>query len=164
MLTGRVEAYINEAQYDEVSGYTNPEESPHDFFNVGHTSTSISLASGLAKARDLAGRSENIIALIGDGSLSGGEALEGLNVVALIREMVTAAVDSGTSVKADIDHALALSLARNAAIPQGQVLGNAEMDNIVNELFACDNVNYTPSGEPVIAIMKQQDIEHLFDR
>ena len=90
--------------------------------------------------------------------------IEGLNVVALIREMVTAAVDSGTSVKTDIDHALALSLARNAAIPQGQVLGNAEMDNIVNELFACDNVNYTPSGEPVIAIMKQQDIEHLFDR
>ena len=81
MLTGRVEAYINEAQYDEVSGYTNPEESPHDFFNVGHTSTSISLASGLAKARDLAGRRENIIALIGDGSMSGGEALEGLNVV-----------------------------------------------------------------------------------
>ena len=81
MLTGRVEAYIDEDKYDEVSGYTNPEESPHDFFNVGHTSTSISLASGLAKARDLAGRSENIIALIGDGSLSGGEALEGLNVV-----------------------------------------------------------------------------------
>ena len=81
MLTGRVEAYINEAEYDEVSGYTNPEESPHDFFNVGHTSTSISLASGLAKARDLTGRRENVIALIGDGSLSGGEALEGLNVV-----------------------------------------------------------------------------------
>ena len=81
MLTGRVEAYIDEGKYDEVSGYTNPEESPHDFFNVGHTSTSISLASGLAKARDLAGRRENIIALIGDGSLSGGEALEGLNVV-----------------------------------------------------------------------------------
>ena len=81
MLTGRVEAYIDEDKYDEVSGYTNPEESPHDFFNVGHTSTSISLASGLAKARDLAGRNENIIALIGDGSLSGGEALEGLNVV-----------------------------------------------------------------------------------
>ena len=81
MLTGRVEAYIDEDKYDEVSGYTNPEESPHDLFNVGHTSTSISLASGLAKARDLAGRRENIIALIGDGSLSGGEALEGLNVV-----------------------------------------------------------------------------------
>ena len=81
MLTGRVEAYIDEDKYDEVSGYTNPEESPHDLFNVGHTSTSISLASGLAKARDLAGRRENVIALIGDGSLSGGEALEGLNVV-----------------------------------------------------------------------------------
>ena len=81
MLTGRVEAYIDEDKYDEVSGYTNPEESPHDFFNVGHTSTSISLASGLAKARDLARRRENVIALIGDGSLSGGEALEGLNVV-----------------------------------------------------------------------------------
>ena len=81
MLTGRVEAYIDEDKYDEVSGYTNPEESPHDLFNVGHTSTSISLAAGLAKARDLAGRKENVIALIGDGSLSGGEALEGLNVV-----------------------------------------------------------------------------------
>ena len=79
MLTGRVEAYIDEAHYDAVSGYTNPEESAHDFFNVGHTSTSISLASGLAKARDLAGRKENIIAFIGDGSMSGGEALEGLN-------------------------------------------------------------------------------------
>ena len=81
MLTGRVEAYIDEDKYGEVSGYTNPEESLHDFFNVGHTSTSISLASGLAKARDLAGRRENVIALIGDGSMSGGEALEGLNVV-----------------------------------------------------------------------------------
>ena len=81
MLTGRVEAYIDEDKYGEVSGYTNPEESPHDLFNVGHTSTSISLASGLAKARDLAGRRENVIALIGDGSMSGGEALEGLNVV-----------------------------------------------------------------------------------
>ena len=80
MLTGRAAAYLDEAHYDDVSGYTNPEESPHDFFNVGHTSTSISLATGLAKARDLAGRKENIIAFIGDGSMSGGEALEGLNV------------------------------------------------------------------------------------
>ena len=74
MLTGRKDAYL----YD-VSGYTNPEESEHDFFNVGHTSTSISLASGLVKARDLKGDKENIIAVIGDGSLSGGEALEGLD-------------------------------------------------------------------------------------
>lgn len=81
MLTGRQQAYTDPAHYDDVSGYTNPEESEHDFFNVGHTSTSIALASGLAKARDLAGRQENIIAVIGDGSMSGGEALEGLDTV-----------------------------------------------------------------------------------
>ena len=80
MLTGRKLAYMDEAHFDDVSGYTNPEESEHDIFNVGHTSTSVSLAAGLAKARDLTGGSENIIAVIGDGSLSGGEALEGLDL------------------------------------------------------------------------------------
>ena len=80
MLTGRKAGYIDDTHFKEDSVYTNPEESEHDFFNVGHTSTSISLATGLAKARDLLGKKENIIALIGDGSLSGGEALEGLNV------------------------------------------------------------------------------------
>ena len=80
MLTGRKTGYIDDTHFKEDSGYTNPEESEHDFFNVGHTSTSISLATGLAKARDILGKKENIIALIGDGSLSGGEALEGLNV------------------------------------------------------------------------------------
>ena len=79
MLTGRKEAYLYEEHFDDVSGYSNPEESEHDFFNIGHTSTSISLASGLAKARDLKGESGNVIAVIGDGSLSGGEALEGLD-------------------------------------------------------------------------------------
>lgn len=79
MLTGRKNAFLHAEAYDDVSGYSNPEESEHDMFNVGHTSTSISLASGLAKARDLKGDTENIIAVIGDGSLSGGEALEGLD-------------------------------------------------------------------------------------
>lgn len=79
MLTGRKDAFLYEEHYDDVSGYTNPDESEHDFFTVGHTSTSISLACGLAKARDLKGGKENIIAIIGDGSLSGGEALEGLD-------------------------------------------------------------------------------------
>lgn len=79
MLTGRKDAYLYEEHFEDVSGYTNPEESEYDFFNVGHTSTSISLASGLVKARDLKGDKENIIAVIGDGSLSGGEALEGLD-------------------------------------------------------------------------------------
>lgn len=81
MLTGRKNGYLYEEHFGEVSGYTNPEESEHDFFNIGHTSTSISLASGLAKARDLKGDNENIIAVIGDGSLSGGEAFEGLDYV-----------------------------------------------------------------------------------
>ena len=85
MLTGRAAAYLDPARYDEVSGFTNTEESAHDHFNIGHTSTSISLATGLAKARDLAGHSENVIAFIGDGALSGGEALEGLNVAGEMR-------------------------------------------------------------------------------
>lgn len=82
MLTGRREAFTDSDKYYSVSGYSNPEESEHDFFKIGHTSTSISLASGLAKARDLKGEKDNIIAIIGDGSLSGGEAYEGLNNVA----------------------------------------------------------------------------------
>lgn len=79
MLTGRKDAFLYEDKYDDVSGYSNPHESDHDFFTIGHTSTSVSLACGLAKGRDLKGDSENIIAVIGDGSLSGGEALEGLD-------------------------------------------------------------------------------------
>lgn len=79
MLTGRKEAYLYEEHYDDVSGYSNPNESEHDFFTVGHTSTSVSLACGLAKARDLKGDAGNVIAVIGDGSLSGGEALEGID-------------------------------------------------------------------------------------
>jgi 1-deoxy-D-xylulose-5-phosphate synthase len=79
MLTGRKDAFIDSSKYDDVSGYSNPHESKHDFFTIGHTSTSISLACGLAKARDLKNEKDNIIALIGDGSLSGGEAYEGLN-------------------------------------------------------------------------------------
>ncbi len=85
MLTGRKDAFLSEEHYDDVSGYTNPEESEHDFFNVGHTSTSISLAAGLAKARDLKKEKNNVIAIIGDGSLSGGEALEGLDFAAELK-------------------------------------------------------------------------------
>lgn len=79
MLTGRVAAFLSESHYDDVSGYSEPSESEHDFFIIGHTSTSVSLAGGLAKGRDLRGETGNVIAVIGDGSLSGGEALEGLD-------------------------------------------------------------------------------------
>ena len=82
MLTGRKDAYLYEEHYDDVTGYSSPQESEHDHFTVGHTSTSVSLACGLAKGRDLNGGRENVIAVIGDGSLSGGEALEGLDFAA----------------------------------------------------------------------------------
>nr|MBP7925625.1 1-deoxy-D-xylulose-5-phosphate synthase [Anaerostipes sp.] len=82
MLTGRKDAFLYEEHYDDVSGYSNPGESEHDHFTIGHTSTSISLALGLAKARDLKEENGNVIAVIGDGSLSGGEALEGLDYAA----------------------------------------------------------------------------------
>ena len=79
MITGRQNGFLNPDDYDKITGYTNPHESEHDHFVIGHTSTSVSLASGLAKARDLKGEKHNVIAVIGDGSLSGGEALEGLD-------------------------------------------------------------------------------------
>ncbi len=79
ILTGRKEAFLDEAHFKDVTGYTNPNESEHDLFTIGHTSTSVSLALVMAKGRDLGGRKENIIAVIGDGSLSGGEALEALD-------------------------------------------------------------------------------------
>ena len=79
MLTGRREAFTEEAHYDDVTGYSNQHESEHDHFILGHTSTSVSLAIGLAKARDVKGETGNVVAIIGDGSLSGGEALEGLD-------------------------------------------------------------------------------------
>lgn len=99
MLTGRKDAFLYEEKYDDVSGYTNPAESEHDFFNIGHTSTSVSLACGLAKARDLKGDRENIIAVIGDGSLSGGEALEGLNFAPELKSNIIIVVnDNGMSI------------------------------------------------------------------
>ena len=99
MLTGRKDAYLYEEHYDEVSGYTNPHESEHDFFTVGHTSTSISLACGLAKARDLNGEDGNVIAVIGDGSLSGGEALEGLDFASELNgNMIIVANDNDMSI------------------------------------------------------------------
>lgn len=84
ILTGRKEGFLDSDKYLKYTGYTAPEESEHDLFKIGHTSTSVSLATGVAKARDLRGGSENVIALIGDGSLTGGEALEGLNNAACL--------------------------------------------------------------------------------
>lgn len=83
MLTGRALAWLDPEHYEDVTPYTNPDESPYDYYAVGHTSTSIALATGMAKARDLMGEHENIMALIGDGSMTGGLAYEGLNNAAI---------------------------------------------------------------------------------
>ena len=99
MLTGRKDAYLYEEHYDDVTGYSCPQESEHGHFTVGHTSTSVSLACGLAKARDLRGESANVIAIIGDGSLSGGEALEGMDFAAeLDSNMIIVVNDNDMSI------------------------------------------------------------------
>lgn len=82
----------------------------------------------------------------------------------LITDMLSSVKENNLHVGEDMNKSLALSLARNAAIPQGQVLNNEEMENLVNELFLCSNVNYTPDGKPVIAIIQQSEIEHLFNK
>ena len=87
--------------------------------------------------------------------------LEGMNPVRLVQDMVSSAVEKGVSAMDEISQALALSLARQAAIPHGQVLSNEEMEGLVNGLFACENVNYTPDGKSVLCILQQQEIEHL---
>ena len=99
MLTGRKDACLYEEHYDDVAGYSCPQESEHDHFTIGHTSTSVSLACGLAKARDLRGESANVIAIIGDGSLSGGEALEGMDFAAeLDSNMIIVVNDNDMSI------------------------------------------------------------------
>lgn len=87
--------------------------------------------------------------------------LDGINPLDLIRDMVESAKEKGVSALDEVHQSLALTLARHAAIPQGQVLSNDEMESLVNDLFACGNVNYTPDGKNVLCILKQQEIEHL---
>ena len=99
ILTGRKEGFTNIQLYEKYTGYTAPEESEHDLFKIGHTSTSVSLATGVAKARDLKGENYNVVAIIGDGSLSGGEALEGLdNAAALGSNIIILVNDNEMSI------------------------------------------------------------------
>lgn len=101
MLTGRAEAWLDPDHYQDVTPYTNPDESPYDYYAVGHTSTSIALATGMAKARDLMGGRENIMALIGDGSMTGGLAYEGLNNAAIEKHNLVIVVNDN---QMSIDH------------------------------------------------------------
>ena len=99
ILTGRKEGFTNSDLYHKYTGYTAPEESEHDLFKVGHTSTAASLAVGVAKARDLKGEAGNVVAIVGDGSLSGGEALEGFdNAAALGSNIILVLNDNDMSI------------------------------------------------------------------
>lgn len=90
------------------------------------------------------------------------EGLEGIDVGSLVRDMVVGAQERGTLAVQEINDSLALSMARAAAIPYGQVLSNDEMENLINQLFLCQNAKYTPDGKSVLSIFKQKDIEQLF--
>lgn len=99
MLTGRAYGYLDPARFDEISGYTEPSESPYDLFITGHTSTSIATAEGLALARDSRGETHNVVAIIGDGSLSGGMALEALDEAGeLNTNLIILVNDNGQSI------------------------------------------------------------------
>lgn len=90
--------------------------------------------------------------------------IEGLDYVQLLHNIIDEAVHCGTESPEVLAQTLALSMARHAAIPQGQVLSNDEMENVVNGLFACSNVNYTPDGRRILYILPQQDIEQRLDK
>lgn len=96
ILTGRKDGYVDEKNYGKYTGFTAPEESEYDIFKIGHTSTSIALATGLAKARDIKGEKENVVAIIGDGSLTGGEAYEGLNNAAVLKSNIIIVVNDNS--------------------------------------------------------------------
>lgn len=156
MLTGRADAFLYEEHYDDVSGYSCPEESAHDFFNIGHTSTSVSLACGLAKARDVKGEHENIIAVIGDGSLSGGEALEGLDYAAELGSNLIVVVNDND-----------MSIAEN----HGGLYGNLKLLRETNgtaecNLFAAMGLDYlfvkegNDIAQLIAAFEKVKDSEH----
>ena len=111
ILTGRKDAFVNPLAHPEITGYSNPKESVHDNFILGHTSTSLSLASGLAKARDIKGEKYNVVALIGDGSLSGGEALEGLSNAAVLNSNIIIIVNDNNMAIAPVEGGIYNSLA-----------------------------------------------------
>lgn len=111
ILTGRKDAFVNPLAHPEITGYSNPNESSHDNFILGHTSTSLSLASGMAKARDLKKEKYNVVALIGDGSLSGGEALEGLSNAAVLNSNMIIIVNDNSMAIAPVEGGIYNSLA-----------------------------------------------------
>lgn len=123
MLTGRKEAFLDPDHYHDVSGYSAPDESEHDFFTVGHTSTSVALAVGMANARDVLGQQGNIVAFIGDGSLSGGLAFEGLNNASVLKSNLIIVVNDNQMSIAENHGGLYQALA-DLRVSNGQAKNN----------------------------------------
>ena len=156
ILTGRKEAYLYSAHFKDVTGYTNPLESPHDHFTVGHTSTSVSLALGLAYGRDAVGEKYNVVALIGDGSLSGGEALEGLDSAGEYKKNMIIIVNDNEQSIAENHGGLYKSL---KALRES----NGQAENNIFKAFGLD-YRYLDSGHDTTALVELfksvKDIDH----
>lgn len=146
MLTGRKEGFTNPLEHPEISGYSNYNESKHDHFMVGHTSTSVSLACGMAKARDLKGEKYNVIALIGDGSLSGGEAFEGFNNASVLNSNFIVIVNDNE-----------MSIAEN----QGGLYKN--LKELRESNGACENNWFKAFGFDYIYLENGNDIQSLIN-
>lgn len=89
--------------------------------------------------------------------------LEGVNATTLVKDMIASAMEQENNSTDQLFNSMALSMARNAAIPYGQILGNDEMEHLINNLFTCSNVNYTPDGKKILAIMKQEEMKRLLE-
>lgn len=146
MLTGRIGAFIDPARYDEVTGYTSPGESDYDLFEIGHTSTSLSLATGLAKARDMKGGHQNVIAFIGDASLGGGMALEGLDYAPTLGSNIIIVVNDNQ-----------MSIAENHGALYGHLAHLRETNG-----QAPDNI-FKALGYEYVYVKEGNDIERLID-
>lgn len=156
MLTGRMDAFVKPEDYNKVTGFTNPKESPTDVFTIGHTSTGVSLAGGLVKARELTGGKENIIAVVGDGSLSGGEAFEGLDFAATLKSGFIVVVNDND-----------MSIAEN----HGGLYGNLRLLRESDGNAPCNyfkalglDYRYVPYGNDIASLIKVfedvKDIDH----
>ncbi len=156
MLTGRMDAFVKPEYYNKVTGFTNPKESPTDVFTIGHTSTGVSLAGGLVKARELTGGKENIIAVVGDGSLSGGEAFEGLDFAATLKSGFIVVVNDND-----------MSIAEN----HGGLYGNLRLLRESDGNAPCNyfkalglDYRYVPYGNDIASLIKAfedvKDIDH----
>lgn len=155
-LTGRAYTYIDPTRYGEASGFANPDESEHDLFAMGHTSTSVSLGCGLAHARDLAGDSYNVITIIGDGSLSGGLAFEGFNNAAELDSNLIIVVNDNDQSIAENHGGLYRNLAELRA-------SNGTCERNVFRAMGLD-YRYLDAGNDVLALVdvlqELRDIDH----